>query len=201
MLLANDEVSIELASREIVLRPTLRAAVRLERKFGGFDSLLKLITDQNISAMAAIVEETSSGENDLLEFLAYAPERALAIKVGALVSPLVSLVLALAGVDTDDLDAAHKRSETPSKRVPFAEHHARLFRLATGWLGWTPETTWNATPAEIIEAYKGRVEMLKAIFGGNEDEQSSIEEQKRALHEDHFDRAGLRMLSGMNMAF
>jgi len=36
--------------------------------------------------------------------------------------------------------------------------------------GWSPEIAWAATPAEILEAQKGRVEMLKAVFGGKQED-------------------------------
>ncbi len=35
-------------------------------------------------------------------------------------------------------------------------------------MSWSPETAWNATPAEITEAYAGHIEMLKAIHGSAE---------------------------------
>jgi hypothetical protein len=34
--------------------------------------------------------------------------------------------------------------------------------------------TLNATPAEIIEAQKGRTELLRAVFGGGEEEPSNL---------------------------
>jgi len=40
-----------------------------------------------------------------------------------------------------------------------------------GWLGWSPEQTFNAAIPDILTAYRGRVEMLNAIFGGGENEQ------------------------------
>lgn len=38
-----------------------------------------------------------------------------------------------------------------------------------GWLGWTPEQAFNASIPDILTAYEGRMDMLKAIFGGSED--------------------------------
>ncbi|MFG1340559.1 hypothetical protein [Xanthobacter autotrophicus] len=49
-----------------------------------------------------------------------------------------------------------------------AEFFASLFRYATGWLGWPPAVAL-ATPIPQIEAaMEGRIDMLKAIFGGAE---------------------------------
>ncbi len=34
-----------------------------------------------------------------------------------------------------------------------------------GWLGWTEQQTLQTTMASIIAAYKGRVDMFRALFG------------------------------------
>lgn len=52
--------------------------------------------------------------------------------------------------------------------MSLAEFYAWLFKAATGWLGW-PAAVALATPIPQIEAaFEGRMEMLKAIFGGGE---------------------------------
>lgn len=52
--------------------------------------------------------------------------------------------------------------------MSLAEYHAWLFKTATGWLGWSPAEAL-ASPMPMIEAaYEGRVDMLKAIFGGSD---------------------------------
>jgi hypothetical protein len=45
-----------------------------------------------------------------------------------------------------------------------------LFEIATGWLGWSPAEAYAATIAEIRLAHRGRISLLKAIFGGKSDE-------------------------------
>ena len=80
--------------------------------------------------------------------------------VECLKEPLVSHVVRLAGHD-----GTEETGEGGNNRITFAEHHARLYRIATGWLGWEPATAWSSTASEIIEAYAGRVELLTAIFG------------------------------------
>lgn len=43
-----------------------------------------------------------------------------------------------------------------------------LYQVGTGWMGWTHEQTL-ATPMPCIElAYKGRVDMWRRVFGGEE---------------------------------
>lgn len=43
---------------------------------------------------------------------------------------------------------------------------AQLFRVGTGWLGWPPAVVLDAPLPHLIEAQRGRVEMLNGIFGG-----------------------------------
>jgi Phage tail assembly chaperone protein, TAC len=80
--------------------------------------------------------------------------------------------------------------------MPFAEYHTQLYRIGTGWLGWSPETTWNATPREITEAYGAHVEQLKAIYGaGDQDQDSRTTPDSAPL-----DRAGLNSLRAIAKA-
>lgn len=50
-----------------------------------------------------------------------------------------------------------------------AEYHAWLFRIGTGWLGWSEADTLDSTLSGIRQAYEGRLELLKAIFGGKDE--------------------------------
>lgn len=161
MRLASDDILIGLSpTLTIKLVPTLRAAYRLERKYDGFDKLFRLVSGGSLSAIATVIREGAGDDAVVRHSLDHMP-----IKTGldCMVLPCLQFILALSGAD----DAAEKGAT--GKPVPFADHHANLFRIATGWLGWTPEDAWNASPAEILEAYKGRTEMLAAIFGGKSD--------------------------------
>jgi hypothetical protein len=158
MPLASEDIVIDLAEA-ITLVPTLRAAYRLERKYDGFDKLFYRVAGGSVSAIADVIRE-GAGDCALTRYLDDAPLR---IALDRLMPPCLKFILALSGAD----DTAEKGAT--GKPIPFAEHHTNLFRIATGWLGWTPEDAWNASPAEILEAYKGRAEMLAAIFGGKND--------------------------------
>lgn len=89
-------------------------------------------------------------------------------------------------------------SQTTGKQVTWAEVFAALYGRATGWLGWTPEQAWNATPTEIDRAYRAHLEKLKAIHGGGSDEKEPDPEQAErniaAGLDPEFDRAGLQAL-------
>lgn len=39
-------------------------------------------------------------------------------------------------------------------------------KIGTGWLGWTERDTLDTSMPTIILAYEGRIDMLRAIFGG-----------------------------------
>lgn len=158
MPLASDDIVIDV-SPAISLRPTLRAAYRLERKYDGFGKLLRLVAGGNLGAIAAVVRE-GAGESALTRFLDDCGNVPLHIGLPRLTAPCIEFIFALAGGESD--------SKSVDNPISFEQHHANLFRIATGWLGWTPADAWEATPAEIIEAHKGRTEMLSAIFGGGE---------------------------------
>jgi hypothetical protein len=175
MALADSEITITFGGERIVLRPSLRAAMRLVRQFDGFDNLLRGIAEQDTRAMSALIEECAEyPSNSLTDFLTYDTRKSLAHKLASLVEPLFQLVLALAGLDLDALD--EDAAKTDDDVVPYVEHFERLFGLATGWLGWSPEDAWDATPAEITAAYNARVDMLKAIFGAGEEKPKANDE-------------------------
>jgi hypothetical protein len=171
-MLARDETTITIEGKRVTLRPTLRAALRLERRHGGFDRILAGILDGNLSTMADVIAECADVPCDLPAFLMRTgPNAGLRVGVESLIPALVAHVYALAGIDVEALDdPANESANDQAARTSFAEHNAKLFSIATGWLGWTPADAWSSTPAEIAAAYRGRLDMLKAIFGSNEKE-------------------------------
>jgi len=75
---------------------------------------------------------------------------------------LMNLVLALAGVTGDGLE---KSKPTP-QQIAFPSPNTMTACFGSQLAArLTPETAWNATPNEIAEAYQGRLDMLKAIYG------------------------------------
>lgn len=162
MRLAQDEITITLDHETIYLRPSLRAAFRLERRHDGFDKIIKGIAGGNFSIMADVIRESSDPRSSLATFLDCIDALPMRMAIERISEPLIAHVMVLAGVDSDAVNEPKPNAE----RIPFSEYHTKLFRLATGWLGWPPADAWEATPAEITEAYKGRMEMLAAVFGG-----------------------------------
>jgi hypothetical protein len=156
-----DEIKITLGHEAIYLRPSLRAAFRLERRHGGFEKIVKGVADGNISIIADVVRE-SVERSTFVTFMSDIDALPLRLTIERISEPLIAHVMAIAGVD----GSADAKPSPDAERIPFAEYHAKLFRLATGWLGWSPADAWEATAAEITEAYKGRMDMLGAVFGG-----------------------------------
>jgi hypothetical protein len=168
-----DETTIEFGHEVIRLRASLRAAFRLERRHGGFDKIIHAIADGHLGVMADVVRESSN--TDLLDCIGRLPLRDA---ITRLVEPLSAHVLALAGVD-----AGSSKAEPGAERIPFSEYFLKLFRLATGWCGMSPSEAWQATPAEITEAYKGRLELLGAMFGGGKaTDETDDAESRRELN-------------------
>ncbi|MEH2469742.1 hypothetical protein V1281_001011 [Nitrobacteraceae bacterium AZCC 2161] len=106
-----------------------------------------------------MIKEGTGRQSALTDYLDTAGDTPLVVSLDLLVEPICKFVVALTGSQT---------AVAAAKGLPisFKEYHTRLFRIATGWLGWTPDEAWDATPAEILEAYQGRTEMLAAVFGG-----------------------------------
>ena len=153
-----EEIVVMIAGEEVQLRPSLRLALQLERRPGGFPKLIKDIDDLTLSTMADLI-----AEHDPHPFVL---NRVMDAGLANLREPLLRYVLALAGVDPEQ---AEKAAASKGRTVPLGAHLVDLYRIGAGWLGWTPEATLDATPAEITEAFKGRQDMLRAIFGGKDD--------------------------------
>ena len=52
--------------------------------------------------------------------------------------------------------------------MSFDEFLLWIYKIGTGWLGWTPQITRSAHMQEVIVAFEGHVDMLKAIHGSDE---------------------------------
>lgn len=119
--------------------------------------------------MADVIRESSATRTDIPRTLESVGHYPLHEHIEALTAPLIDHVFRLAGADPDS-PQHETRHEREDNRVRFSDYFERLFTIATGWLGWSPEQAWSATPAEIITAYNGRLDMLGAIFGTKTDD-------------------------------
>lgn len=193
MFLADEEITITLDGERVHLRPSLRAAMRVERHHGGFPAVMRALDDCNVTVIADLIGECATDPTTL-------PDRLLTAGIAWRVAPLVPglqvLVLNLMGYDPDAEEKATD-GQGSDPRSTFAEVHSKLYRLATGWLGWTPAEAWAASPREIREAYEGRVELLRSVFGGGEDKPS---DQDRAATADDRFASGIRAMGTTKVA-
>ncbi|WP_024816307.1 hypothetical protein [Methylopila sp. 73B] len=171
MKLAAEEITIKIGLERITLRPTLRAALRLERRHEGLAVLVSKIQDGDLFAIADVLREHSSTWSDVPSFIeSLGAPHGLYAGVDHLIPALVAHVYALAGVDItaeqNDQTDAEGDPRSGTRRDGFAAHLVDLFEVATGWLGWSPDTAWNATPAEIMAARRGLVAWTNAQRGG-----------------------------------
>lgn len=119
MQLAADEITIRVASEVIVLRPSLRAALRIERHFGGFENAVKAILEENVTAMAYIIHESAEEPTRFPALLEEIGAKPLRIGLAQLAGPLLTHIYRLAGVDINDPtpaaeDAAPSRMDCPT---------------------------------------------------------------------------------------
>lgn len=148
MTLAARNITVEIGGEAIRLRSTLRAAMRLEAEHG-FDNLFRLLSQGSMTATTAI----------LAEHVHSVPALTVADVIG--LAPKLADHLA----QMLDTGPQPKGKGKPSgKPVTLAEQFEHLYRLGTGHLGWTPADTWASSPAEILAAHSGRVDLIEQII-------------------------------------
>ncbi len=182
------------------LRPSLRAATYLERLHDGFPALLRRVQGFDLSTIRTIIETAATDRAAADSFLATIKNAPLAKVREAVTAQAFALLTALMMPSGKSPKTAEK--ETAAKPVAWSDLFADLYKIATGWLGWTPAQAWAATLTEIASAFDGLVEKLKAIHGTGDAETAETpimtSEQQQAnidagLDPD-FDRAALNKL-------
>jgi len=162
MRLAANTFALQLGDRSFDLKPSLRAAFILWERYDGFHNLSRHLADGSLTAALDIISATIVNAKAWGEY-ALPVNGAVVRDLLAATADLIEFVMLLAGVD----DKPGGKADT-GKPIPFDEYFTQLFQIGTGWLGWTPDDTWEASVSEIINAQKGRMDMLKALFGGKE---------------------------------
>jgi hypothetical protein len=196
---AYEEVRIALGDNiALTLRPTLRAAVTLEARYG-FPAMRRALAEGSFTVISDIIQTATDSRDDAATFLrSEAAGRSLSSFIGLARIPLAELVSML--MPAPDPQATNVRPS--GKSVAWGEYYADLYEKATGWLGWTPEQAWSATPTEIDRAFSAHIAKLKAIHGSGEDDKPTAkapdpEQAARNVADGldpEFDRAGLRAL-------
>lgn len=163
---AYEQVTIAHGGSAVTLRPTLRAATILEDKFG-FPAIDKGLAELDFIIVSEIILAASCSRQDAAVFLSVHPERPLSPFFEAVIDPLSDLVRMFIPAPVQRRDKAQPAT---GERMTFAEMFETFFDTATGFLEWTPEEAWNATPTEINRAYAAHMNKLKAINGTGEDD-------------------------------
>lgn len=187
MRLAGDDTIITIAGEAVRLRPSLRAAMRLEGRFGGFRPLLQGVLDGSITTISAIFAEC--GDHPAPESQIAAPGlEPLRDRIERITPAIVAFIFDLADVAPPNAEPVEPVPGTD--QISLSKAFADIFGIATGVLGWTPATAWSATPAEIWTALDAHTAMLRA--------QNGIPDPKSPGSEPgHLDSAGLAELATM----
>lgn len=189
MRLADDELVIALGNERITLRVSLRAALLLERRYGGFQSLYNKISKGELQSIADLV--TCCGGRKAREIvLRWIGDGSIGPKLTALLPDLQTFIFRLCGAE----DTAVVQPNDQKQIIAFPEYYEHLFSVATGWLGWAPEAAWRATPAEIMLAHKGWLDKHAAIHGKPDDDDNTIDLSKPA------DRARFRAIGNLDVS-
>lgn len=199
---AYDEITLALGSWSVRCRPSLRAATHFVR-LDGFADLPQRITEFHLGTVRELITVTATDRQEASAFLDQIGRTPLQAVADAVTVPLLVLVVGGFQPAPDDDDAKSDDLKTSPKPMPWPKVYRELYRTATGWLGWTPADTWNATPAKISNAFAGLHEKLKAIHGAPEKDADQkpdaySNERLRQIEEQGFDpafdRNGLRAL-------
>jgi len=197
MRLSDDEVMITLGSQAFTLKASLRAAHSLNLKYKGYHNLAEAISQGTFSAYLDVVTAGCTDPAALNAFLKpfHDPDAFMTPLGNSILSArdeLLEFILVLTG--------ARYKADEPSQRgepITFEQFHETLFELGAGFLGWSPEDTWEASPSEIMVAAGGRKKLLALIFGGKPDDDTIERSDDGKLEESA--RAELNALGDLNV--
>ncbi|PVA06117.1 hypothetical protein [Thalassorhabdomicrobium marinisediminis] len=162
---AYDTFTLSYGGNTVALRPSLRAATHLEQLHTGFPNLLKKVAEGDTATLREIITSAATDRTAAHNILSAMAGAKLKNVQKAAIKAAYAVIQAIL---TPNPDIAEKPTEAtaPAKPVEWADLFNDLYRIATGWLGWPPETAWAATIPEITEAFEGHTAKLKAIHGG-----------------------------------
>ena len=195
------DIALAYGGNTVWLKPSLRAATHLEALHGGFPALLSKLHEFDTATIREIIRYAAPDRAAAQTLLKALSGASLHTVQQVTLAPAFALLQAL--MTPVSAKITGEASKAPvAKAVAWADLYADLYKLATGWLGWTPDTAWNATLSEILNAFDGHIDQLKAVHGGGEEQGASAptmtKDQRQAnidagLDPD-FDRAGLHAL-------
>lgn len=204
------EIDLTLDGHTVTLRSSLRAAIALEATPGGISGAYEGLLNQSLETIRQALLAAATDRREAHSLLAATAGKPLSRFVPDAQAACLAVLAALfqAGDDSAD-EAPSQGSKNEGAAMPPREYFKSLYTYATGWLGWTPSETWNASPAEIETAFKAHVDRLLKMTPG-----LSSEDKTEASDPDHytperlkeieelgfdpaFDREGLRRLQSL----
>lgn len=168
MRLVSEAIMIIHDDRRMELRPSLRAAYLLEQKHG----LTKLwfgALQGNLTIINDIVSAATPYPHEARNLIADMIEADGVLSLLELQQSLSDFICMSFGLNDGTEDEPSNTNINPGKSQSITAYLVSLYEYATGWLGWTPETAWTSTPAEIMTALKGWEAKHRAIHGGKDD--------------------------------
>lgn len=189
MQLAADDIVIKHGSDAVRLRPSLRAAMRLERAYG-LSMVLHGVITCNFGIICRIIVEGATDRSAVEPVMNGLVRKRGIEAVLDLQEPLITFLKAAYGVEPDQQRAADDRQTGKPRTADQAL--SDLFEIATGWLGWPPDQAYAATPAEILAAQRGLIAKLKAIHGSADEEQPAYDPREEVP--EHEVREGIALL-------
>lgn len=203
-LAREDEFELSHGGVTVRLRASLRAALRLERLHDGFPGLLHKLDQFDTATIRAVIRIAATDPKDAAALLAAVRTLPLRPFHHACAGPVLALCASFLAPVHPDTGSAPAPSDKAKAR-PWAEVFAELYQIATGWLGWPPSEAWQATPAEIAQAFEGHIGKLKAIHGAADDTDTPARDGQHAANlaaglDPEFDRTGLHALKAAHHA-
>jgi hypothetical protein len=72
--------------------------------------------------------------------------------------------------------------------MTIGEYIQWLYKIGMGWLGWKPKEVRECHLQELHLAYEGKIEMLKACYGGGDSKEDEKKNFQRVDTVEAFDK-------------
>lgn len=160
-LARRDDILLAHGPQAVRLRPSLRAAIQLERLHDGWPGLLMKLEELDTTTLRAIIRTAATDWRDAEAFLHALAELPLVEIRAILLEPLGALLALFLAPTSDEAPAIR----STAKPLAWDRAYAELFKCGTAILGWSPAETWAATPTEIAQALDAKITHLNAMNG------------------------------------
>lgn len=188
------EVVLSDGGHTITLRASLRAVAALDALPGGLAAMWSGVMRQRFTEIRQVLLATATDKAGARILLAPLSDKPLVSFLGPAQAACLELFTHL----------LPEPSETASEGqgMTWADLVKECFGYGTGWLGWSSRETWDATPAEIMQAMTAKIAFQNAMNGTPPDDDHApavytperLEEIEEQGFDPAFDREGLKAL-------